>query len=85
MYFFAYYLFVNDGLSLLLLFLFVALKMSIQSTPKESCYKDDWHSIVNFIEQYVNMTLKSTLNIYDADKTGKVDYALESAGKYKIS
>lgn len=66
------------------MFLVAALKMSIQSTSKESCYKDDWHSIVNYIEQYVNMTLKSTLSIYDADKTGKVDYALESAGKYKI-
>jgi len=25
--------------------------------------------------------MKSTLSIYDADKTGMVDYALESAGK----
>lgn len=49
---------------------------------KEGCYKKDWNSIVNYIEQYVNMTMKSTLNIYDADKTGMVDYALESAGNY---
>lgn len=48
---------------------------------KDACLKDDWNSIVNYIEQYVNMTMKSTLNIYDADKTGMVDYALESAGK----
>lgn len=27
--------------------------------------------------------MKSTLSIYDADKTGMVDYALESAGKIK--
>lgn len=44
------------------------------------CVKNDWHSIVNYIEQYVNITVKSKLNIYDADKTGMVDYALESAG-----
>jgi len=25
--------------------------------------------------------MKSTLSVYDADKTGMVDYALESAGK----
>jgi len=25
--------------------------------------------------------MKSTLSIYDADKTGMVDYALESAGE----
>jgi hypothetical protein len=49
---------------------------------KEGCHKNDWNSIVNYIEQYVNMTMKSTLSIYDADKTGMVDYALESAGKY---
>lgn len=48
---------------------------------KDACLKDDWHTIVNYIEQYVNMTMKSTLSIYDADKTGMVDYALESAGK----
>lgn len=48
---------------------------------KEGCFKEDWNSIVNYIEQYVNMTMKSTLSIYDADKTGMVDYALESAGK----
>jgi len=29
--------------------------------------------------------MKSTLSVYDADKTGMVDYALESAGKNKIS
>jgi len=28
--------------------------------------------------------MKSTLSIYDADKTGMVDYALESAGKILI-
>lgn len=44
------------------------------------CIKNDWHSIVDYIENYVNTTIKSKLNIYDADKTGMVDYALESAG-----
>lgn len=57
------------------------LKSRTDSMSKDACLKDDWHSIVNYIEQYVNMTMKSTLNIYDADKTGMVDYALESAGK----
>lgn len=56
------------------------LKSRTDSMSKDSCLKDDWHSIVNYIEQYVNMTMKSTLSIYDADKTGMVDYALESAG-----
>lgn len=51
---------------------------------KEACSKNDWNSIVNFIEQYVNITMKSTLSIYDADKTGMVDYALESAGENEI-
>lgn len=51
---------------------------------KETYFKDDWHSIVNYIEQYVNKTMKSTLSVYDADKTGMVDYALESAGKNLI-
>lgn len=27
------------------------------------------------------MTMKTTLSVYDADKTGMVDYALESAGR----
>lgn len=56
-------------------------KTSIESMSKEACVRDDWHSIVSYIEKYVNMTMKSTLSIYDADKTGMVDYALESAGK----
>jgi len=59
-------------------------KMNSQTTSKEACFKEDWHSIINYIEQYVNMTVKSTLSIYDADKTGMVDYALESAGKYQL-
>ncbi|XP_025419059.1 uncharacterized protein LOC112689519 isoform X2 [Sipha flava] len=56
------------------------VKTSTESVSKEGCHKNDWNSIVNYIEQYVNMTMKSTLSIYDADKTGMVDYALESAG-----
>ncbi|XP_022183538.1 uncharacterized protein LOC111043061 [Myzus persicae] len=56
------------------------IKPSTESMSKEACSKNDWNSIVNFIEQYVNITMKSTLSIYDADKTGMVDYALESAG-----
>lgn len=56
------------------------LKTNIESTLKDVCVKNDWHSIVDYIEQYVNITVKSKLNIYDADKTGMVDYALESAG-----
>ncbi|VVC37837.1 SUN domain,Galactose-binding domain-like [Cinara cedri] len=56
------------------------LKTNTESALKEVCFKNDWHSIVNYIEQYVNTTVKSKLNIYDADKTGMVDYALESAG-----
>ncbi|XP_026818378.1 uncharacterized protein LOC113557198 isoform X1 [Rhopalosiphum maidis] len=56
------------------------LKTNTESVSKESCSKNDWNSIVNYIEQYVNITMKSTLSVYDADKTGMVDYALESAG-----
>lgn len=62
-------------------FSLATLKINAQASSKESCYKDDWRSIVNYIEHYVNMTVKSSLSIYDADKTGKVDYALESAGR----
>lgn len=56
------------------------INTNTESALKEVCLKNDWHSIVNYIEQYVNTTVKSKLNIYDADKTGMVDYALESAG-----
>ncbi|KAE9524929.1 hypothetical protein AGLY_014979 [Aphis glycines] len=56
------------------------LKTNTESASKEACSKNDWNSIVNYIEQYVNITMKSTLSVYDADKTGMVDYALESAG-----
>jgi len=56
------------------------VKTSTESITKEACSKNEWNSIVNYIEQYVNITMKSTLSIYDADKTGMVDYALESAG-----
>lgn len=62
-------------------FWLATLKTSTESMSKEACSKNDWNSIVNYIEQYVNITMKSTLSVYDADKTGMVDYALESAGE----
>ncbi|XP_050422123.1 uncharacterized protein LOC126834330 [Adelges cooleyi] len=55
-------------------------KSKIETVPNATCTRENWYSITNYIEKYVNMTMKTTLNIYDADKTGKVDYALESAG-----
>lgn len=37
----------------------------------------DWDSIYAFI----NSTVQQKLAIYDADKTGKIDYAMGSSGK----
>lgn len=62
------------------MFQLVDVKSNTASAVEEVCVKNDWHSIVDYIEQYVNTTIKSKLNIYDADKTGMIDYALESAG-----
>ncbi|XP_050539558.1 uncharacterized protein LOC126904516 [Daktulosphaira vitifoliae] len=54
--------------------------VNIESSLNSTCTRENWFSITNYIEKYVNMTMKSTLNIYDADKTGRADFALESAG-----
>lgn len=79
------YVFVlKDDTNVFIVLFLATIKINSQSTSKEACLKDNWHSIINYIENYVNMTMKSTINIYDADKTGMVDYALESAGKYKF-
>lgn len=35
---------------------------------------------VHELDEHIRKVVKEVLRIYDADKTGQVDYALESAG-----
>ncbi|XP_034951494.1 uncharacterized protein [Chelonus insularis] len=54
---------------------------------KEECQSDCKKSenLVSLSEEQMKKLVKEILKIYDADKTGRVDYALESAGGQIIS
>lgn len=41
---------------------------------------DAGHANVRVSDEHMRKIAKEVLQIYDADKTGQVDYALESAG-----
>ncbi|XP_066582850.1 klaroid protein-like isoform X2 [Prorops nasuta] len=47
--------------------------------------KEELHEIINVYEENIRKIIREMIKIYDADKTGLVDYALESAGGQIIS
>ncbi|XP_025157930.1 SUN domain-containing protein 3 isoform X2 [Harpegnathos saltator] len=59
----------------------------VSDSDKDVAVLDDNVSDSNVLitEEYVRRIVKEILQIYDADKTGQVDYALESAGGEIIS
>lgn len=48
---------------------------------KSTVEENDSNSPIQVNDNYIRKIVGQMLRIYDADRTGKVDYALESAGK----
>jgi len=49
-------------------------------TDQKSSNNDVDNTNVHVSDEHIRKVVKEVLRIYDADKTGQVDYALETAG-----
>lgn len=49
-------------------------------TDQKSFNNDVDNTNVHVSDEHIRKVVKEVLRIYDADKTGQVDYALETAG-----